>query len=949
MIAPRPECSQVHGGNPSAPDAVAAEPVEGNPALAISIPWPEGAQTGDTVRLTAAATDVANLETMETRTFTFDGDAPAVRVVSPLGFSDGNAEIEVDVTDSGSGLAKVEFTLNGATTEVAVVDDRAKASYALSGTNHVLIVEATDGVGNRTETTLNITVNDASAPVFVSLSPGDGGFAGDSQEVTACFTDDSPLEQVVVIIDGQETELTETPEGTDAALRCRSGVVTLSEQGVVNGTLRAVDDAGNETSQGFTWIWDDTPPTVQTSFVHQPKAVGFPAVVAVDSVYYVPTATPVVRVAISDGESGATNLAQVLQKAEGSVDFAVSPVEATPGTYDLTLDLSDAGEGPASLKLHIADNAGNPLVDAAGNPAPVELLIAVDTAPPSCTLEGAGKTEPKHTNQVQYPMTGLAQDGEFGVGGVTLRAERNGIVVEDLISSASAETGAYTLAVPVGTAAPGGTDGNWSVQAVCTDALGNGAESEVLSLLVDTVAPSLSFEPCTLSTFSGVLVGDDNGAIQYAEGEPIPIGPVLCASTVGTSITYSCIAEGTIQQPIDFLLSGEDGAFHVKVEAVDSYLVAPTAQFYAEATQVGEPAQLSKDDFELSEYRAILPVAAIATMGLVPDSVIITASDKAGNSSSFTVLFDVEILAGVIEMTDVAYLGPAGPDAFGLDPEDTPLAQVFDWAADSDGTSLSFYGGLHMRRIRIDNPSPMPMGVSVGVTGDAGLVEFYKRARIKLNAQVGEFACALASEVACADTFCASYDEDLTAETAICGDPSGFSNFATFDLPGLADNVIYGAFFGTSNTALLTEKMQPENGHFVILPGGSVWLALYLDSEKLNTSVLQIPTYYAEIPTYLAPGFEYTDGHKTQCKETATQQFPFPQQACEVVTYAEPIILDKVVLESYEAKLAVTTKLLKPDGSSPLAKTAVTSYELPVAMAAEWTYDTSNIQFFPLD
>ncbi|MEC8023621.1 MAG: hypothetical protein VX223_06765, partial [Myxococcota bacterium] len=34
--------------NPSTPDAVAAEPVEGDPALAISIPWPEGAQTGDT-------------------------------------------------------------------------------------------------------------------------------------------------------------------------------------------------------------------------------------------------------------------------------------------------------------------------------------------------------------------------------------------------------------------------------------------------------------------------------------------------------------------------------------------------------------------------------------------------------------------------------------------------------------------------------------------------------------------------------------------------------------------------------------------------------------------------------------------------------------------------------------------------------------------------------------
>ena len=271
-----------------------------------------------------------------------DGDAPAINVVSSLGFADGKAEIEVDITDIGSGLASVEFTLNGTTTEVAVVDDRASASYELTGTNHVLIVEAIDGVGNRTEETLNITVNDTAAPVFVSLSPANNGFAGENQEVTACFTDDSPLASVLVRIAGDDTPLTEVVAGTTPQQRCRRGVVTLSEQGAVSGSIIAVDDAGNETSKGFIWTWDDTPPTVQTSFVHAPIAMGYPSVVKVDAVHFVPTAAPIVRVAISDDESGATNQAQVLQKAEGSVDFTVSTGGATPGTYDLTLDLSDA-------------------------------------------------------------------------------------------------------------------------------------------------------------------------------------------------------------------------------------------------------------------------------------------------------------------------------------------------------------------------------------------------------------------------------------------------------------------------------------------------------------------------------------------------------------------------------------------------------------------------------
>ncbi|MEC8023812.1 MAG: hypothetical protein VX223_07730, partial [Myxococcota bacterium] len=925
--------------------------VEGDPALAISIPWPEGAQTGDTVRLTAAATDVANLETIETRTFTFDGDAPAVRVVSPLGFSDGNAEIEVDVTDSGSGLAKVEFTLNGATTEVAVVDDRAKASYALSGTNHVLIVEATDGVGNRTETTLNITVNDTSAPVFFSLSPADDGFAGDSQEVTACFTDDSPLEQVVVIIDGQETELTETPEGTDTALRCRSGVVTLSEQGLVNGTLRAVDDAGNETSQGFTWTWDDTPPTVQTSFVHQPKAVGFPAVVAVDSVYYVPTAMPVVRVAISDDESGATNQAQVLQKAEGSVDFAVSPVEATPGTYDLTLDLSDAGEGPASLKLHIADNAGNPLVDAAGNPAPVELLIAVDTAPPSCTLEGAGNTEPKHTNQVQYPMTGLAQDGEFGVGGVTLRAERNSSVVEDLISSASADTGAYTLAVPVGTAAPGGTDGNWSVQAVCTDALGNGAESEVLSLLVDTVAPSLSFETSTLSNFTGDILVDVSGAVIYQPPSTTTLGLDNCINSQVTSVTYNCTTDNLTKQPLDFLLSGEDGAFHIMTGASDSHLVAPTAQFYADGVPVGEPTELSEEGASSAKYRATLPLEAIAITGLVPDSVTITASDTAGNSSSFTVLFDLKILAGVIEMTDEAGLGPAGPSAFGLDPEDTPLADVFEWTEAVNATSLANYDGLHVRRLRIDNPSPMAMGVNITtVNGGAELTESYQRARIETFSGATTPVCLTQGD--CGETGCASYTYGVSSGIPpLCAvNETAFSSYE-LNFDAFAPNVVTAALFASADE--YKEAINPAADalpHYVVPPFGSLWLVIRVDSQQLALSGSPFFIDDVAYPIYIPQAaYQMTRFSQTKCQTMLSQQPPFPQTTCSATIYAEPVTLQSAQLIGEDNTIDISTKLLKPNQSDTIEGSLESTYTVSVPFAAAWAYDTPDIQFYPLD
>ena len=203
---------------------------------------------------------------------------------------------------------------------------------------------------------------------------------------------------------------------------------------------------------------------------------------------------------------------------------------------------------------------------------------------------------------------------------------------------------------------------------------------ELLFLLVDTVAPSLSFEATTLDNFSGGISVGENEATLYSDLTQVYFDSGLCPSSEDPSPTYDCV-DKIIKQPIGVLVSGANQAFHIQSKALDPYLLTPTAQFYLGEIKVGNMVELIRNEVFSEKYRATLPLEAIASTGIVPDSVTITASDKAGNRSSFTVKFALTLLAGIVEMTDVADLGPAGVETFGLEAGDAPLSEVFNWPA----------------------------------------------------------------------------------------------------------------------------------------------------------------------------------------------------------------------------------------------------------------------------
>jgi hypothetical protein len=243
------------------------------------------------------------------------------------------------------------------------------------------------------------------------------------------------------------------------------------------------------------------------------------------------------------------------------------------------------------------------------------------------------------------------------------------------------------------------------------------------------------------------------------------------------------------------------------------------------------------------------------------------------------------------------------------------------------------------------------MGISVNVSGDVVLVDYFNRARIKTASDDNPVACGLLSNIACASTTCVSYSGELSANTAICDYPSGFTAMGTAGAPGLAKDVVGGALFATPDAVKVSEQLEPNaDGYLVIPANGAVWLAMVMNTNSIASNLPLEQTMVGDTPVYLSPLNPEAANDATQCKETTSQEFPFPTQSCAVVTYAEPVIAAEVTLLAETVTMTVETELLLADGSDVLDGSVGTNYSVVSSATSQWTYDESPaIQFFPLD
>src|SRR5262249_12835177 len=152
--------------------------------------------------------------------------------------------LSASASDSGSGIARVDFLANGTVIGTATVSPY-KVSYTLPGpTSLTLVARAYDRAGNFTDSnaaTITVFRDDPPTVSFTTtLGPNGILFGGGELHVTATATDDRGVTQVDLVIDSVIVKsLTRAPYTFTGTVP--NGVSTVT----VN--VRAIDTAGQVT------------------------------------------------------------------------------------------------------------------------------------------------------------------------------------------------------------------------------------------------------------------------------------------------------------------------------------------------------------------------------------------------------------------------------------------------------------------------------------------------------------------------------------------------------------------------------------------------------------------------------------------------------------------------------------------------------------------------------
>ncbi|MEV0718943.1 family 16 glycoside hydrolase [Asanoa sp. NPDC050611] len=311
----------------------------------------------------------------------------------------GTATVTVAATDAGSGVATVEYSLDGApyaayTAPVAVNQPGA----------HTFSARATDEAGNTSEPeTVQFTVADAqgpdtTAPAVTAAVAGDqneqGAYVG-SATVTVTATDaESGVDSVEYAVDG-------------GAYAPYTAPVTVTATGAHTVTFRATDEAGNTSTPGsvqFTVV--DAPNPDQTA----PTATAAVAGNKDNTGAYIGAAT--VTVTATDADSGVATV-------EYSLDGAPYAAYTAPVTVNQP--------GAHTVSYRATDQAGN-----TSTPKSVAFSVVApsdDTTPPTVNAAISGQLDSGWAYVGSATVTLTASDSGSGLMRVEYALDGHGYLV----------------------------------------------------------------------------------------------------------------------------------------------------------------------------------------------------------------------------------------------------------------------------------------------------------------------------------------------------------------------------------------------------------------------------------------------------------------------------------------------------------------------------------------
>ncbi|MHA1781228.1 MAG: Ig-like domain-containing protein [Candidatus Thorarchaeota archaeon] len=602
------------------------------------VPTGEGTHT-----LYVQATDLAGNQVTTSRQFVCDDTAPTITLVSPADGSVQPSGTTVDLSISDVHLSTVYYHWDSGSW--AVLPSPYDPSIPSGDGSHTLYVNATDEAGNYRQSSYSFTTDDT-APTITLNSPSDGSEIQSGTTIDLTVTDGHTLSQVLYNWDGT----------SNATLGSPYDVTTTGlSEGSHTLHVYAQDAAGNWASEDYTFVIDDTAPTITLDSPADGSEI---------------QSGTTIELSVTDDHT----LAQVLYNWDGSSNATLSP----------PYDVSTAGLSEASHTLHVY------ACDAAGNWVETTYSFVIDDTAPSIVLN-------------------TPADGAEIISGTVIDldiAEAN--TLTDVHYHWDSNTNA-PLGSPYDVSTAGLSEGSHSLTVYAQDAAGNWNQ-HVYSFVIDDTAPVITLVApsngslITSSTTIDLSITDSNTLDQvlynWDETSNATLSSPYDVPTAGLSegthwlYVYAQDAAGnevsskyqfTVDDtaPVILLSSPSNGSEIQSGTLIDLSVTEPHIDYVRYNWDGGTNSTLTSP-FDIS------------TSGLTEGTHILTvyAQDEAGNSAQKTYSFLIDDTAPTINLlspTDGSEIKSGTIISLSISESNTLETTLYNWDGGSNSSLSSPY------------------------------------------------------------------------------------------------------------------------------------------------------------------------------------------------------------------------------------------------------------------
>lgn len=537
------------------------------------------------------ATDIAGHVTTASRSFTVDTVAPSVSISSPTAgqfFSIDDIPIAFDATDSN--LTSVQCRVDtGAYSNCAP----GHVFSNLAEGTRILQVRATDQAGSSTTASVSVTI-DLTDPAVSITSPGAGAHVANTS-VNVAFT-------------ATDTNLTSVECNVDSAgfSPCTSPLVLTSlSQGVHTVVVRATDAAGRTTSASRSFTVDTVVPSVSIS---SPTSGQFFAVTTVP-----------VSFSATD-----TNLTFVTCSIDGGAFSACTSPRSFAGL----------AQGGHTVVVRATDQAGNS--------ADASVSFTVDTVDPSVSIS--------------FPTAGQ-HVASTSVGVAFSATDANALTV-----TCQVDGGGFTpCSSPLNLT--GLSQGSHTVIVRAVDPAGNSFEVS-RTFTVDTVTPSVSIISPTPGKYinsttvsSDFSANDANGVTVTCRLDAGAFQP--CTSPASASslsqgdhtITVRAVdpAGNSAETSVTFKVDSIAPVVNVSAPTQNQHIATTSPNVLFTATDTNS--LTVECDVDGDGFSSCASPLALNGLAQGAHTVVVRATDPAGNTTSITRNFIVDTIAPAVSIT----------------------------------------------------------------------------------------------------------------------------------------------------------------------------------------------------------------------------------------------------------------------------------------------------------